>query len=73
MDIRSILPLLLQQRTGADTRMQTLLKLAEGETPDINTVLSMAKERPAPLGLSPLVGLAAYGIIGKLAAYFSKG
>ena len=73
MDIQSLFPLLLHQHTGSDPRLNTLLKLAGGEQPDIGTVLNMAKERTAPLGLSPLVGLASYAILGKLAAYFSQG
>ncbi|MDE7394934.1 MAG: hypothetical protein K2M95_02290 [Clostridiales bacterium] len=73
MDMQSILPLLLQRNTESDARMQMLLKLAEGKKPDIGTMLNLAKpERPAPLGLSPLTALATYGIIGKLASYFSR-
>ena len=73
MDMQSIFPLLLQQRSGSDPRMQPLLKLAGGQQPDVSTVLEMAKERSAPLGLRPLVDLASYAIIGKLAAYFAQG
>ena len=72
MDMQSLFPLLLQQRAGSDPRKAALLKLAEGEKPDLSTVLNMARERPAPLGLSPLVDLASYAIIGKLAAYFAQ-
>ena len=72
MDMQSIFPLLLQQRSGSDPRMQTLLKLAGGQQPDLSTVLNMAKSS-APLGLKPLVDLASYAIIGKLAAYFAQG
>lgn len=73
MDMNALLPLLMRRNGGGDERMQTLLKLAGGEKPDIGTVMDLAKQQhAAPLGLTPITSLASYTIIGKLAAHFAS-
>lgn len=72
MDLSSVLPLLLGKRGGADEKTEALLRMAQGEKPDLNTVMHMAmQQKKAPQGLLPVVSVASYAIVGKLYKYFS--
>lgn len=69
MDINSLLPLLMQRNGAAGNNLNTLLKFAQGEKPDINTVMSMAmetKKKNAATGLRPVIFVASHSILGKL-------
>ncbi len=71
MEMRSILPLLMQQNPN-DTRMQTLLSLAENKQPDLATVMQLAKSQTKPKGLRPIIHIAPYAILGKLVAWAAE-
>ena len=52
MDLSSILPLLMSKSGVGGDKMNTLMKFAHGEKPDIGTVMNMAMEqkKQAPQG-----------------------
>lgn len=74
MDISKLLPLLMNnQAQGKDERTNALLKLAQGEKPDIGAVMNMAmsgRGKARPMGLKAVCDIASYEIIGKLVKYF---
>lgn len=73
MDISTILPLLMSKASAKNDKMDTLLKFAQGEKPDVGTVMNMAmanKNRNRFIGLRPVSEIASYEIMGKLAKYF---
>ena len=71
MDLSSVLPLFLNKRGGADDKTEALLRMAQGEKPDLGTVMQMAmQQKKSPQGLVPVVDIASNGIVGKLYKYF---
>ncbi|MCI8595543.1 MAG: hypothetical protein HFE35_01830 [Clostridia bacterium] len=77
MDISSILPLLMNKNgsVGAgNDKMNTLLKFAQGEKPDITTVMNMAmanrNNSQKPSGLKAVAAVCSFEILGKLSRYF---
>lgn len=72
MDLGSILPLLMSKSGVGGDKMNTLMKFAHGEKPDIGTVMNMAMEqkKQAPQGLAPVADIASAEIFGKLAKHF---
>ena len=72
MDMSKILPLLINRSGAQNDRVQTLMKLAGGEKPDMNTVMNMALEsrKMRLIGLKPIAEIAPCGIIGKLTKHF---
>lgn len=74
MDVNSLLPFLMNRAGGGNGgNMDALLKMAQGEKPDISTVMDMAmknQKKAAPVGLSPIIDVASYEILGKLIACF---
>lgn len=76
MDISSILPLLMNKNgTGGanNPQMDTLLKFAQGEKPDINSVMNMAmanRNSKKPSGLKAVAPICSFEILGKLTKHF---
>lgn len=72
MDLSSILPLLMTKSGAGDNRMNTLMKFAQGEKPDISAVMNMAmdNQKRAALGLAPIADFTSHEVFGKLAKYF---
>lgn len=74
MDIGMLLPLLMGKSDGTNNeKMNSLLKLAQGEKPDINAVMNMAmaqKQKSPYYGLKAVAGIASCEILGKLAGFF---
>lgn len=73
MDIGSLLPLLIQQKGVGNERLGALLRMAQGEKPDLGSVMQMAmtnKNRSGPMGLAPVIDIACYEITGKLTKFF---
>ncbi|MCI8459114.1 MAG: hypothetical protein HFE46_05570 [Clostridia bacterium] len=70
MDLSNLLPLFLQKNGGeGNEKMNTLLRFAQGEKPDMGAVMNMAmqnKKKNAAVGLRPIVSVASYSILGKL-------
>lgn len=71
MDMSALLPLFLRKNGGDNGKMDALFKLAQGEKPDVSTVMQMAMEnnrKNAAAGFRPIVRVASYSILGKLCA-----
>lgn len=73
MDLSAILPLLMNKSGMGGDKMNTIMKMAGGGKPDINTVMDMMdKQKRAPMGLAPISSIASDEIFGKMARYFIK-
>ena len=72
MDMSKLLPLLMSKNGANNDRVQTLMKLAGGEKPDVGTVMNMALEsrKTRLIGLKPISEIASYEIMGKLSKHF---
>ncbi len=73
MDINAILPLLMNKAGGKNEQAQTLMKLAQGEKPDVGTVMNLAmqnRRKSPPPGLKAVASVASCEIFGKLAKFF---
>ncbi|MDE6398661.1 MAG: hypothetical protein K2L51_05010 [Clostridiales bacterium] len=71
MDLNSLLPLLMQKGANGtgDEKMNTLLRFAQGEKPDLSAVMHMAmqnKQKNAPQGLRPVARFTCNSVLGKL-------
>ena len=72
MDISSLLPLLMSRSGAGGEKMNTLLRFAQGEKPDIGTVMNMAMDnrQHGLRGLGPISEIASDAILGKLTKNF---
>ena len=73
MDIGMLLPLLMGKSGGTNEKMNSLLKLAQGGKPDLNTVMNMAmsqKQKSPYYGLKAVAGIASCEILGRLTRHF---